>query len=310
MQLNLAYGAAGLEVELPDRNVTVIEPEEVSGLIDAAGALRRALQQPIASAPLSKIVAPAGPIAIVFPDITRPMPSGQVLPVLLQELEQAGVADDRIVLLNATGTHRVNTRAELQEMIGSQIMQRYAVVNHDCRDQDSLVHVGDLVDGVPIWLNRRYVAATTRILTGFIEPHFFAGFSGGPKGACPGLAGLQTVLECHNVDRIGSPMATYGVLDGNPVHEMVQAVAHMVPPSFSLDVTINKRRQITGVFAGGIPESHRRGCEFARQTAMRPVTARFDVVITTNSGYPLDQNLYQTVKGMAAAARIVRSGGT
>jgi nickel-dependent lactate racemase len=117
------------------------------------------------------------------------------------------------------------------------------------------------------------------------------------------------VLECHNVERIGSPLASFGVLDGNPVHEMVRDVSNMLPPSFSLDVAINKQREITGIFAGALPESHRRGCEFVRATAMRRVDQRYDIVITTNSGYPLDQNLYQTVKGMAAAARIVRPGG-
>ena len=137
----------------------------------------------------------------------------------------------------------------------------------------SLTLVGQLRDGAPLWLNRRYVEARTRILTGFIEPHFFAGFSGGPKGACPGLAGLDTVLECHNIDRIGSPMAAYGVLDGNPVHEMIDEAHEMTPSSFSLDVTINSRREITGVFAGPLPESHRRGCEFVRRTAMQPVAA-------------------------------------
>jgi nickel-dependent lactate racemase len=309
MRVNLAYGSDGLDVELPDRNVTVIEPVELPGLSDEAGALRDALRNPIAAPPLAEVLAPAGEVAVVFPDITRPMPSSRVLPVLLGELERAGVGRERIVLLNATGTHRVNTPEELEQMIGADVLGRYEVVNHDCRDNASLVHAADLADGTPIGLNRRYVAASTRILTGFIEPHFFAGFSGGPKGACPGLAGLETVLECHNVTRIGSPLAAYGVLDGNPVHEMVREAARLVPPSFSLDVTINSRRAITGIFAGGLPDSHRVGCEFVRRTAMRPVAQRFDIVITTNSGYPLDQNLYQTVKGMAAAALIVKPGG-
>jgi len=142
---------------------------------------------------LTDLVAPAGEVAIVFPDITRPMPSSRVLPVVLAELEAAGVDPQRIVLLNATGTHRANSEEELSGMIGADLIRRYVVLNHDCRDEASLMHVGDLDDGVPIWLNRRYVEAPTRILTGFIEPHFFAGFSGGPKGACPGLAGLETV---------------------------------------------------------------------------------------------------------------------
>jgi nickel-dependent lactate racemase len=309
MHVHLAYGSDGLDVELPDQNVRVIEPAELPGLPDEAAALAHALAHPIDSPPLSDLIARNGEIAIVFPDVTRPMPSSRVLPVVLRQLEELGIPDDRIVLLSATGTHRANTRAELIDMIGASVLDRYEVVNHDCRDDSSLTLVGHLADGVPVWINSRYVQATTRILTGFIEPHFFAGFSGGAKGCCPGLAGLRTVLECHNLARIGSPLASYGVLDGNPVQEMVQAAFALVPASFSLDVTINSRRQITAVFAGALPESHRRGCEFVRETAMQAVDRRYDVVITTNSGYPLDQNLYQTVKGMAAAARIVTPGG-
>lgn len=310
MKVQLAFGSTGLSVELPDRNVTIIEPEELPGLPDEPESLRAAFASPVCGPPLSATIARQGEVAVVFPDITRPMPSSRVLPVLLEQIERTGVAPERIVLLNATGTHRGNTPDELAGMIGRELLQRYEVVNHDCRDRDSLVHLGDLTDGAPVWLNRRYVQAGTRILTGFIEPHFFAGFSGGYKGACPGLAGLETVLECHNVARIGSPQAAYGVVEGNPVQQMIFAAARMAPPHFSLDVTINKNRRITAIFAGQLPDSHRRGCEFVRHTAMRPVTQRFDVVITSNSGYPLDQNLYQTVKGMAAAALIVKPGGT
>jgi nickel-dependent lactate racemase len=310
MRLQVAYGRDGLELELPDSRVEVIEPLDLPGLDDEQRSLRNALLVPIDSAPLRELVANSGEVAIVFPDVTRPMPSSRVLPVLLEHLEEIGVRDDRIVLLSGTGTHRANTTAELAAMVGQEVFRRFEIVNHDCRDHEALTQIGTLPDGVPVLLNSRYVAASTRILTGFIEPHFFAGFSGGPKGACPGLAGLETILECHNIDRIGSPLAVYGVLDGNPVHEMVQAVSRMLPPTFWLDVTINKSRQITGVFAGGLPTSHRRGCEFVRKTAMRQVTRRFDIVITTNSGYPLDQNLYQTVKGMAAAARILHPGGS
>ncbi len=309
MEVKLAYGNDGLRVSLPDENVTVIEPLELPGLADEDAAIREALAQPIAGRPLAELIAPAGEVAVVFPDVTRPMPSSRVLPVLLANLAALGVPDDRIVLLSGTGTHRANTPEELHEMVGPEVFGRYEIVNHDCRDQRSLTCIGTLAGGVPIWLNSRYVNATTRILTGFIEPHFFAGFSGGPKGACPGLAGLETVLECHNIDRIGSPLASYGVLDGNPVHDMIDEVARRLPPSFSLDVTINKQRAITGVFAGILPDSHRRGCEFVRSTAMRAVDRRYDIVVTTNSGYPLDLNLYQTVKGMAAAARIVEPGG-
>jgi len=219
MRVRLSYGSDGLDVELPDKNVTVIEPAELPGLPDEAAVLREALQQPIDSPPLAELIAPSGEIAVVFPDVTRPMPSLRVLPVLLDYLGEQGVGDERIVLLSGTGTHRANTPAELVEMIGRGLLDRYEVVNHDCREASALTLVGHVAGGAPLWLNNRYVAATTRILTGFIEPHFFAGFSGGPKMVCPGVAGSPTILHAHNAAMIGHLQSTWGVTVGNPIHD-------------------------------------------------------------------------------------------
>jgi len=165
-------------------------------------------------------------------------------------------------------------------------------------------------DGTPALINRHVVGADVRIITGFIEPHFFAGFSGGIKGIIPGTAALRTVMSNHGVKNIGDPNATFGVTLGNPLWEELRDAALHVGPSFLLNVTLNEQRQITNVFAGDLIEAHRVGCEFVRQSAMQKVRAPFDVVVTTNSGYPLDLNLYQGVKGMSAAARIVKPGGT
>jgi nickel-dependent lactate racemase len=153
------------------------------------------------------------------------------------------------------------------------------------------------------------VEASIRILTGFIEPHFFAGFSGGPKAVLPGIADGEAILDNHGPAMIADPRATWAVTQGNPVWEEMLAVAQSTSPMFLLNVTLNQRRQITGVFSGDLLEAHRRGVAFVRNTAMQPVQAPFDVVITSNSGYPLDLNLYQAVKGMSAAAQIVRPGG-
>lgn len=195
-------------------------------------------------------------------------------------------------------------------MLGDELVERLRVVNHDARDKATLTFLGEHGDGVPVWINSEWVQADLRITTGFVEPHFFAGFSGGPKMVAPGLAGLETVMTLHDAGRIGHPNATWGITEGNPVHDDVREIAKMVGVHFALDVTLNREQQITAAFAGDILEQHRAACRYAQETAMRAVPQPFDVVLTTNSGYPLDQNLYQAVKGMSAAAKIVKNGGT
>jgi|DewCreStandDraft_2_1066082.scaffolds.fasta_scaffold00026_81 nickel-dependent lactate racemase len=310
MKVTLAYGKHGLDIELPDGDVTVVEPQYIPGLPDEAAALRQALRRPIHSPPLRELVRRGQTVSILFCDITRPMPSGRVLPVLLEELEDAGVRREDITLINATGMHRANTEAELRGMLGDAIVENYRIVTHDAHDLASLRYLGQTRRGHPVWVNRHYLDADVRILTGFIEPHFFAGFSGGPKMVVPGVAGAPTVMANHGADMIAHPGATWATLDGNPIWEEIAEAAAMTQPAFNLNVALNKEHAITAVFAGELFASHRQGCAFVRQTAMRAVPRRFDIVITTNSGYPLDQNVYQSVKGMAAAARVVKPGGT
>ncbi len=310
MQLKLAYGRTGLWIELPDDvPVTVIEPEFVPGLPDEQAAITRALRSPLGSAPLSELVRPNDTVAMVFSDLTRPMPNKRVLPPLLHELALVGVPDERIVLINALGTHRPQTETELRSLLGDEIVNRYRIVQHDAWDEESLAEVAHNQAGRPVRVNREYVEASVRILTGFIEPHFFAGFSGGPKAVLPGIADIEAILDNHGPAMISEPKATWTVTDGNPLWEEMLAVAQSSSPTFLLNVTLNQERQITGVFGGDLVEAHRAGVAFARQKAVRPVPVPFDIVITSNSGYPLDLNLYQAVKGMSAAARIVRPGG-
>lgn len=307
MNVVLAYGRTGLPVALPDRGVDVVEPREVQGLPDEDAAIRAAIRAPLGTAPLRDLVSAEDSVVIVVNDGTRPMPSARVLPPILADL--AHVPLERITILVATGTHRANTPAELDEMLGPAIARRYRVVNHDARDPSTLVHLGASRRGHPIWLNRLYMEATVTIITGFVEPHFFAGFSGGPKPVMPGLAGLETVLHNHGPSMIAHPRATFGVLEGNPIHEEQREIALLTRPTFSLNVALNARHRITGVWAGEMLAVHAAGVDFVRRTALREVAAEYDVVLTTNSGYPLDQNLYQAVKGMSAAARAVRPGG-
>jgi nickel-dependent lactate racemase len=310
MQVRLAYGRTGLTVDLPDGvPVRVIEPRRVAGLHDERAAIVEALRAPIRTPPLGEIVRPDDTVAVVFSDLTRPMPNDRALPPLLEELSLAGVADERVVLINALGTHRPQTEAELHRMLGAEIVARYRIVQHNAWDGANLIAVATNRAGRPVRVNRTYLEASRRILTGFIEPHFFAGFSGGPKAVLPGIADAEAILDNHGPEMIAEPEATWAVTEGNPMWEEMLAVARATAPHFLLNVTLNQEREITGAFAGDLLAAHRAGVAFARQTAMQPVTAPFDVVITSNSGYPLDLNLYQAVKGMAAAARIIKPGG-
>lgn len=306
MRLTLAYGQAGLEIEVPN-GATVVGGADAPAIEDEAGAVHRALRSPVSGPALDRLVPPTGRVVVVFPDLTRPMPNTTVLPPLLEELAAAGAGPDRVELICATGTHRQATPAEMAALIGADLMDRYPVRDHRADDGDH-VRVGE-VDGVPVRLDRAYVEADLRILTGFVEPHFFAGWSGGPKGTCPGLAATETIFEAHSPSRIADPRATWMRTEGNPVHDFVRAATDLCPPGLSLDVTIDRRRRLTAVFAGPLPEGHRRACDFAAPRVAQPVDGPYDVVVTTNGGHPLDRNLYQAVKGMAAAERVVRDGG-
>ncbi len=308
MIVPLAYGQGYLPVELPEDRTTVIRPRHQPGLPDERRAVWEALERPIQAPPLREWVRPGMKICILFTDITRATPNHRLIPWLLEYL--SFVPRDHITLLNQTGTHRPNTRAELERMLTAEVVAQYRVLNHECEQESEQVYLGDLPNGTPVWINRHAVEADLRIVTGFIEPHFFAGFSGGPKGIMPGVAGLRTIMGNHGARNIGHPNATFGVLDGNPIWEEIREVALRVGPSFLLNVTLNEERQITGVFAGDLIRAHRVGCEFVKESAMHRCEAPFDIVVTTNSGYPLDLNLYQGVKGMSAGARIVKPGGT
>ena len=307
MLVQLAYGRHGLNLELPGDRTVVLAPRYRPGLPDEKAALLEALDEPIATTPLRSWLKTDTRVCITFSDITRATPNDRLIPWLLEYLQELPAA--QITLVNQLGTHRPNTRAELERLLTPEVVRRYRVLNHEPENPDALVAVGTLRDGTPALINRHVVEAEVRIVTGFIEPHFFAGFSGGPKGIAPGCAGLRTIQSNHGPGHIAHPRATFGQTEGNPLWEELRDVALRAGPSFLVNVTLNERRQITGVFAGDLVAAHRAGTGFVRSSAMQAVERPFDVVVTTNSGYPLDLNLYQGVKGLSAAARIVRPGG-
>src|SRR6267378_2580029 len=308
MKLRLDYGTDGLAVELPGERATVIEPVFLPPAPNPGNVLRQALRSPAGKPPLRDLVRPGQKIGISVCDITRAQPRQLMLEALFSEIPDLRMED--VTVFIATGTHRRNSNEEIERMLGREIAQRCRIVCHNARDNDSLVHVGNTSTGVKVLLNREWVNSDFKITTGFVEPHFFAGFSGGPKMVAPGLAGLDTVMTLHDAKRIGHPNATWGITEGNPIHDDIREIARLVGVDFAVDVTLNREQKITAVFAGDLFEEHRAACAAATHDAMRAVEAPFDVVLTTNSGFPLDQNLYQAVKGMSAAAKIVKPGGT
>jgi nickel-dependent lactate racemase len=308
MKVNLAYGQGHLTVDLPDDRTTVIEPSHTPGLPDERGAVLAALDKPTGALPLREWIKPGARVCVLFTDITRATPNERLIPWLLEYLKD--VPRKQVLLLNQLGTHRPNTTIELERMLTPEVVRKYRVANHEPENPEALVQLGTTRDGTPALINKHAVEADVRIVTGFIEPHFFAGFSGGIKGIVPGVAGLKTVMSNHGAKNIGHPKSTFGVTEGNQLWEDLRDIALRVGPSFLLNVSLNEQRHITGVFAGDILAAHKVGCEFVRKSAMQKFDAPFDIVITTNSGYPLDMNLYQGVKGMSAGARVVKQGGT
>lgn len=308
MKVRLAYGKSGLDVQLPDGlHIDIITPRHPEPAPDPAAAVRDALQKPIGCDAIANQVKPRDKVAIVFNDITRATPYDILMPVLLEELSH--VPPENITLFNATGTHRQNTDAELRSMLGNACVDRYKIIQNNAEDTDSHVTVGTTQSGNEIRVLKDYRECDFRILTGFIEPHFFAGFSGGPKACVPGLADLDTVLRNHSVEHIDAPQACWAKTAGNPIWDELSEAVDLTGQAFLLNVAMNPNKQITGVFAGDIKEAHRTGCDFVRKNSMAAVAEPYDIVISSNSGYPLDLNMYQSVKGMSAAARIVKSGG-
>lgn len=309
MIVRLAYGREGLDVEIPNEwEVSVLEPTFVPALPDPRSALRQALQSPTGAPSLSHLAGACDRVGVVFSDITRPAPNHLLVPAVLDALNH--VPRENITLFNALGTHRANTDMELRAMLGDSVVDQYVIRQNDASDPSTQVHLGLTSRGHEVWLNQELVDCDLKVLTGFIEPHFFAGFSGGGKAVMPGMAGLRTVLGNHDAGMIGCPSATWGTTWGNPIWEETREVALGVGSVFLLNVALNSNKQVTGIYAGDLDAAHAAGCAAVRATAMVPVDDPFDIVITSNSGYPLDLNLYQAVKGMSAAAQVVRHGGS
>lgn len=307
--MHLAYGTDGLTVNLPTQqwDVTCIEPVEHPALADAQEVFLAAAAQPVGCPSFAELgrTLGKGTVCIAIADHTRPVPDHLLVPWIIDAL---GVQESQVTILIGTGTHRGSTPSEIQRMLGN-IGERLTVINHDCQADADLVTLGRSRCGGPIVMSRHWVNADLRIATGFIEPHFFAGFSGGSKAVIPGIAGLKTVQHFHRASLIAHPRTTWGVTVDNPLQQLTREMTAACPPQVIVNVLLNRNKQITRVVVGEVTAAHDQGCAWALAEAMRPVSRSYPVVLTTNSGAPLDQNFYQTVKGISAAARIVEPGG-
>jgi lactate racemase len=269
-----------------------------------------ALASPIGTPSLAELARGRQDACIVICDITRPVPNRTLLPPVLRTLEDSGIRRDRITILIATGTHRPNLGAELDELVGPDIAATYRVVNHDSKDPAAQRDLGTSPNGVPVRLDKTYCDADLKLTIGLIEPHFMAGYSGGRKLIMPGIAAFETVQRWHCPRFLEHPLATNGMVEGNPVHAESLAIARLVPPDMILDVTLDEANRITGVFAGELEAAWHAGVAFAAQHVRAAAPEPADIVVTSCAGYPLDATFYQAVKGMVGAMPVTRPGGT
>ncbi len=311
MRFHLEYGRTGLDIDLPTERVTrKLAYKDAIPLADPRGDLRRVLEKPTAAPPLAELAKGRKSACVVICDITRPVPNQMILQPVLETLEQSGIPRAAIAILIATGLHRPNEGAELVELVGHEIAVNYRCVNHHGTILNEHVYLGDSPRGVPIWIDRNYVEADLKITTGLIEPHLMAGFSGGRKLICPGIAALETVKVWHGPDFLEHPKADCGILDGNPVHEENTWIGRHTGCDFIVNVVIDSERRPLKWVAGDMEAAFLEGVEFVRGVVVDTVPEPVDVVVTSSAGYPLDTTFYQAVKGLTGALPIVKQGGT
>ncbi len=311
MNITLDYHRTGLEVRVPDEHLAaVLNMRETSPLVDPVAATREALRRPVAGPPLETLGLGRRNACVVVSDITRPVPHDIILPPLLECLERSGLRPEDITLLVATGLHAPMDEDQLRETLTDAVVDRYPVINHVARNGEEQADLGTTRTGIPIHVDRRYVRSDLKVLTGLIEPHFMAGYSGGRKLVAPGLVGVETIKHLHGPKILEHPRATTGVLDGNPLHEAALEIARRAGVDFILNVSMDEDRRVTGVFAGELDQAHRYGVSEVESMVVASVEEPVDIVVTSSAGYPLDTTFYQAVKGMVGVLDILREGGS
>ncbi len=311
MRIDLAFGKTGITLELPDAfHYRILEARSAKPLANAQADLETALDRPVAGPALVDVARGRSSAAISICDITRPAPNRLTLPPLLERLEQAGIARENITILIATGLHRPATDEEIREICGEPVAGAYRVVNHDARDLASHRALGSTASGTPVYIDERFVSAGLHVTLGFIEPHLMLGYSGGRKLIAPGLAAQETIKTLHSPRFMRDARSVEGSIEDNPLHRELLEIARMARHDFLLDVALARDRAIAGVFAGRPEEAHRRGVEFVSRVMLESLAEPADAAITSAAGYPLDLTFYQAIKGVTAAAHVVKPGGS
>jgi len=304
--ISLSYGRSGIVIDHPG-NFAVFEPQNVPEIENPEEAVKHSLINPIGCNSLSEIVELKKPkkVCIVISDHTRAVPNKMILPAIIDRLKLCGMPDENIFILIGNGTHRKTTEKEKIELVGEEIIKRFRIYDHCAKDDSDLVRI----ENSDFFVNRKYFEADLKIVTGMIEPHFFAGFSGGRKGVCPGIAGMQTMKIFHGAEFLEHPDTKPGVIENNKCHAFATEFAKKAGVDFIVNVTINKKGEITGVFSGDLEKAFMHGVDFCRKTSTVFSDKKYKIVITTNGGYPLDRDFYQSSKGMVAVLDIVEEGG-
>lgn len=301
----LPFGQLYKTLDIPNRNMLQLLHSRDPPKTDQS--IQDALDAPINAPHLSEITSQCK-VVILVSDITRPVPTQRILSPILKELASARVNPENISIIVATGLHRVNTPSELRAMLGDSVVQTFSVTNHNALDSTNLTHLGHTSCGTPVTVNKIVCEADIRIATGYIEPHEFAGFTGGRKSILPGVAGIDAINHNHSIEMLSHPQARIGVLAGNPVHEDMMEAAEQVGVEFLVNVVLNNAHQIADVVAGDLETAHLTGVKFLKQYVTVDVAEETDIVIAS-SGYPLDIDLYQSVKAAMTAETVVKEGG-
>ncbi len=311
MRVHLEYGRTGLGVDLPDdRVVGTLAYQSAEPLADPAASLEEVLSRPTGARPLAELAAGRKSACVVICDITRPVPNRIILEPVLRQIEEGGIPRERITILVATGLHRPSNDEELDEMVGQQIAGDYGIENHHGKEKSEHTYLGESPRGVPIWIDSRYVDAELKVTVGLIEPHLMAGFSGGRKLICPGIAAIETIKVWHGPDFLEHPKADCGILEGNPVHEENTWIGRHTGCDFIVNVVIDSQRRPLKFVAGDMEQAFEEGVAFVRSVVTDTLSEPVDIVVTSCAGYPLDTTFYQSVKGLTGALPIVKQGGT
>ncbi len=312
MIVEMRYGRQGLDVELPDDiNTQVLHLNPVPRLTDPGKQLAEGLLEPMGTPPLAELATGRSDACIVISDITRPVPNELLVGAILQTLEGAGVSRDDILILVATGLHRAATEAEVVAMLGPEIAANYRVESHQARDRDSHVSLGTTPGGIPVVIDRRYIEADLKILVSLVEPHMFAGYSGGRKAICPGLSAAETIMVFHSPQIIEDPAGAVGSIGTNPGDAAAWHVARLAGGAdFTVNCTLNEQRELTGIFCGHLAEAPFAAMALAERQSKVVLDRLVDIAITSNAGHPLDLTFYQAIKGISAGAQVTRPGGT